>query len=84
MAAAALVLMVASCKRELSQRPLVDEVRTILAGCLVHVSCRFLGQTLRPAFNTNISLCLRASYRVCGRSASKLSGVASQFRLLIR
>jgi hypothetical protein len=65
MAAGALVLTAASCKRQFSQRLLVDEVRTNLAGCLVHVSYRSLDQTLRPAVNTSVSPSLPASYRVC-------------------
>lgn len=54
----------ASCKPELSQRLVVDEVRTVLAGRLVHVNCGSLDQTLMPVFKASISLWLLLAYRI--------------------
>lgn len=59
-----MVLMAASCKLELSQRLVVDEVRTVLTGGLVHVNCRSQDQFLMPVFKANISLCLLIAYRI--------------------
>jgi len=64
MPAGAVVLIAASCKPELSQRLVFDEVRTVPTGGLVYVNCRSQDQILMPVFKASISLCLLIAYRI--------------------